>query len=105
MKPAITFFIFLLTIGFGALLNAQAGPAMDQVSERDLKAVPSSEAFQTLDGKLLKVDGDYYIIEDFTGKEKRLHVSKETMLLNGPKQPGDLVRVEVTKSGHAISIQ
>jgi len=105
MKPTITILAFLLTVGFGALLHSQAGTPIEQMSETDLKAVPSSDAFQTLDGKLLKIEGEYYVIEDFTGKEKRLHVSKETLLLNGPKQPGDLVRVEITKSGHAISIQ
>jgi hypothetical protein len=94
-----------MTLGFGAFLNAQAGKPADQVAETDLNTLPSSNAFQTLNGKLLKIDGEYYVIKDFTGKEKRLHVSKETVMLSGPKKPGDSVRAEITKSGHAISIQ
>lgn len=105
MKMIITILTFLLTLGFGAFFNVQAGKLGDQMSETDLSTLPGSSAFQTLDGKLLKIDGEYYVVQDFTGKEKRLHVSKETVMLSGPKKPGDSVRAEITKSGHAISIQ
>ena len=105
MKFMITLLMFLLTLGFGALLNSQAGALGEQMVETDLNTLPSSTAFQTLDGKLLKIDGEYYVIQDLTGREKRLHVSKETVMLSGPKKPGDSVRAEITKSGHAISIQ
>jgi hypothetical protein len=105
MKTTITILTFLLTLGFGALLNSQAGQKGDPMTETDLNTLPSSNAFQTLDGKLLKIDGEYYVIKEFDGNEKRLHVSKETVMLSGPKKPGDPVRAEITKSGHAISIQ
>jgi len=105
MKTTIAILTFLLTLGFGALLNSQAEKLGDQMSEKDLNTLPGSDAFQTLDGKLLKIDGEYYVIKDFTGKEKRLHVSKETVMVNGPKKPGDSVRAEITQSGHVISIQ
>lgn len=105
MKATITILTFLLALGFGAFFTVQAGKMGEQITESDLNILPSSNAFQTLDGKLLKIDGEYYVIQDFTGKEKRLHVSKETVMLSGPKKPGDLVRAEITKSGHAISIQ
>ena len=99
MKTTIAIVTFLLTLGFVGLFNAQAGNFGDQMSDTDLNTLPSSSAFQTLDGKLLKIDGEYYVIKDFTGNEKRLHVSKETVMLNGPKKPGDSVRAEITKSG------
>ena len=105
MKATITILTFLLALGFGTFLTVQAGKMSEQMTETDLNTLPSSQAFQTLDGKLLKIDGEYYVIQDFTGKEKRLHVSKETVMLGGPKKPGDSVRAEITKSGHAISIQ
>ncbi len=105
MKTTISILTLLLTLGFGALLNAQAGKLGEQMSETDLNSLPTTSTFQTLDGKLVQIDGEYYVIKDFTGKEKRLHVSKETVMLNGPKKPGDSVRAEITKSGHAISIQ
>ena len=105
MKTTILILTFLLTLGFGALLNSQAGKLGEQMSETDLNTLPNTNTFQTLDGKLLKIDGEYYVIEDFSGNEMRLHVSKETVMLSGPKKPGDSVRAEITKSGHAISIQ
>ena len=105
MKSMIALLIALLTFGFGAVLTSQAGTPMDKMTEKNLGTMPSSDTFRTLDGKLLKIDGEYYVIEDYEGREKRLHVSKETLMLNGPKQPGDSVRVEITKTGHAVSIQ
>ena len=105
MKTTITILTFLLTLGFGALLNSQAGKLGDQMSEKDLNTLPSSDAFQTLDGKLLKIDGEFYVLEDPKGKQHRVHVNKETILLNGPKELGDTLRVQITPKGHAISIQ
>lgn len=105
MKSTITLVILLFTLWVGPVLISQAGTMGDQFSETDLKTLPPSNAFETLDGKLLKIDGEFYVIQDFTGKEKRLHVSEETVMLSGPKKPGDSVRAEITKGGHAISIQ
>ena len=105
MKTTIAILTAVLALGVGALTNTQAGKLGEQMTETDLNTLPSSNAFQTLAGKLLKIDGEYYVIQDFDGNEKRLHVSKETVMLSGPKKPGDPVRAEITKSGHAISIQ
>ena len=44
-------------------------------------------------------------IEDLNGKQARLHVSKDTKLVNGEKKPGDVIRAEVNKTGHILSIQ
>jgi hypothetical protein len=62
-------------------------------------------AFQTVDGKLNKIDGNIYIVEDYSGKEMRLYVSKDTKKVRGEKKPGDSIRAEITKGGHANSIQ
>lgn len=62
-------------------------------------------AFMMVDGKLNKIDGNFYVVEDFTGKEMRLYVSKDTKKMRGEKKPGDLIRAEVTKGWYANSIQ
>ena len=105
MRATIVITTFLLTIGFGALIQGQAAGPMAEKPGKSLNTNPSSSPFQTVDGKLLKVDGEFFVLKDPAGKERRIHVNKETVLLNGPKQPGDTVRAEITQSGHAISIQ
>ena len=105
MRATIVITTFLLTIGFGALIHSQAAGPMGEKPGKSLSTNPSSAPFRTVDGKLLKVDGEFYVLEDPAGKERRIHVNKETVLLNGPKRPGDTIRAEITQSGHAISIQ
>ncbi len=61
--------------------------------------------FQTVDGKLNKIDGNIYIVEDYSGKEMRLYVSKDTKKVRGEKKPGDSIRAEITKGWHVNSIQ
>lgn len=65
--------------------------------------IPSNNI--TVDGTLLKIEGEFYVIKDMTGREVRLHVNNSTMLLGGKKQAGDMIRAEVTEDGHAIAIQ
>ncbi len=65
--------------------------------------IPSNNI--TVDGTLLKIEGEFYVIKDRTGREVRLHVNNSTMLLGGKKQAGDMIRAEVTEDGHAIAIQ
>jgi hypothetical protein len=62
-------------------------------------------AFQMVEGKLNKIDGDIYVVEDYTGNEVRLYVGKETKKLRGNKKVGDTIRAEMTRGGFANSIQ
>ena len=105
MRATIVITTFLLTIGFGALIHSQAAGPMAESPGKSLSTNPSSAPFKIVDGKLLKVDGEFFVVKDPAGKERRIHVNKETVLLTGPKQPGDPIRAEITQSGHAISIQ
>ena len=41
----------------------------------DGAAVPGP---QTVNGDLLKIDGEFYVLHDMTGKEIRLHVDQDT---------------------------
>lgn len=72
---------------------------------RSISTNTASTSAQIIDGILLKVDGDFYIIEDQNGKQARLLIGKNTKHLNGIKKPGDLIRAEISKSGQVLSIQ
>jgi hypothetical protein len=60
---------------------------------------------KTINGDLLKIDGDYYVVHDMTGHEVRLHVDKNTKLEGGAFKAGDKVEVQATEKDHAVSIK
>ena len=55
-------------------------------------------------GDLLRIEGDFYVVKDDTGKEVRLHVDK-TSKVDGAPKPGDKVEAQVTAEGHAASLK
>ncbi|MEE8494299.1 MAG: hypothetical protein V3S25_09675 [Nitrospirales bacterium] len=62
-------------------------------------------AFRTVSGKLMRIKGPYYDVLEWNGSRVRLHVSKKTVLVNGRKKVGQMIRAEITRGGHANSIQ
>ena len=65
----------------------------------------SGPAFRTVSGKVLKIDGPYYDVMEYTGNRVRLHVNNKTVMINGNKKVGDSIRAEITRGGHANSVQ
>lgn len=65
----------------------------------------SGPAFRTVSGKLKHIVGRYYGVEEYTGNVVRLHVGCDTVKLTGNKKPGDTIRAEITRGGHANTIQ
>jgi hypothetical protein len=99
--------VFVVVWMLSTLTGCAKGPESDaQASGASAKPDTSAgPAYQTVDGKLNKIDGDVYVVQDHTGRELRLHVSNDTIKLRGEKKPGDPIRAEVTKGWHANSIQ
>ena len=92
MKKLIVPFMFAMAIGVGmASLSYAAGDM----------AAPST---QTVNGDLLKIDGEFYVVKDAAGKEVRLHVDK-TSQLDGTFKAGDKIEAQATDKGHASSIK
>jgi hypothetical protein len=66
-----------------------------------LNATPS----QTVRGQIMKVDGQTYVIRDLSGKEVRLHVDSNTMMMDGTQlREGDTITADVTAKGQASYI-
>ena len=92
MKKLIGLFVFAMILGAGmAPLSYAAGDT----------AAPST---QTLNGDLLKIEGEFYVVKDMSGKEIRLHVDKTTKL-EGAIKAGDKVEAQATEKNHAVSIK
>ena len=92
MKKLIGLFIFAVIIGVGMASYSYAAGEM---------AAPSS---QTVNGDLLKIDGEFYVVKEMPGKEIRLHVDKTTAL-DGSINVGEKVEAQATEKNHAVSIR
>ena len=92
MKKLIVPFMFAMILGVGmASLSFAAGDM----------AAPST---QTVNGDLLKIDGEFYVVKDMAGKEVRLHVDKSSQL-DGTFKAGDKIEAQATDKNHAGSIK
>ena len=92
MKKLIVPFMFAMVIGVGLASFSFAAGDM---------AEPNT---QMIKGDLLKIDGEFYVVKDMTGKEIRLHVDK-TSQLDGTFKAGDKIEAQATDKGHASSIK
>jgi hypothetical protein len=96
IKKLIGLFVFAMILGVGmASLSYAAGDM----------AAPSN---QTINGELLRIDGEFYLVKDRAGagsrREIRLHVDKITKL-GGDFKVHDKVEAQVTEKDHALSIK
>ena len=92
MKKLIVPFVFAMILGVGMVTLSYAAGDM---------AVPEA---QIVKGDLLKIDGEFYVVKDMSGKEIRLHVDK-TSKLDGAFKSGDKVEAQATEKDHAVSIK
>jgi uncharacterized protein YdeI (BOF family) len=92
MKQLIGPFVFAMILGVAMASRSFAAGDM---------AAPST---QTVKGDLLKIDGEFYVVKDMSGKEIRLHVDK-TSQLDGTFKAGDKIEAQATEKNHASSIQ
>ena len=81
-------------------------PAMagEKVKKPKLDTKPGP-AHRMLEGKVKRIQGEVYTVEDYEGNEVQMYVSKDTKKLRGSKKAGDSVRAEITAGHHANSIQ
>jgi hypothetical protein len=90
---------FVLTLSAGVY-------AADMGSSAPGGAAAAKEASsaQTVNGEVLKIEGENYVVKDAMGKEVKLHVSPETKK-DGDIKVGDKIEAQADATGHAISIK
>jgi len=101
MKTLVVQLMFAMVVGVAVVSLSYAA---------DLTVSPT---LKTIEGDLLKIDGEFYVVKDMTGKEIRLHADKNTVL-DSTIKAGDKVQVQATESSrpyksgfvdHAVSIK
>lgn len=74
-------------------------------SSASLGEVISSSPSETVRGQIMKVDGQTYIVQDRSGREVKLHVDSNTMMMDGTTlQEGDTITADVTAKGQATYV-
>ena len=94
----------LVLLGFAAILSV--GTALLTYAAEPM-ATPGEMAPpgpRIVTGDLLKIDGEFYVVKEASGKEVRLHVDKSSKL-EGTFQTGDKIEAEASAQGHALSIK
>ena len=76
----------------GDWIEAQVTP------EGHARSIKKSAPAYTVEGDLLKVDGDSYVVKDLEGKEVRLRATKDTKMGTSFKV-GDHIQAEVSPEG------
>jgi hypothetical protein len=92
MKKLIGLFMLAVIIGVGMASYSYAAGDM---------AAPST---QMVNGDLLKIDGEFYVVKEMSGKEIRLHVDKTTTM-DSSINVGEEITVQATEKNHALSIR
>jgi hypothetical protein len=102
-----------MTVMCAAVTYVGAASAGMDATQMDTAPGP---AFTTVDGKITKIEGSVYTIQNETTgyqnhgsttnvNEMKIFVGQQTKKLHGEKKVGDKVRAEITQGGFANSIQ
>src|SRR5262245_60102706 len=92
--------LFAALIIFGAGSVQAANPMADKEASPTIKERITKD---TVQGTLMKIDGEYYWIKDNDGKERKVHVDKSTKM--DKVVVGDMVKAYVTDQGHTTTLQ
>lgn len=85
-------------LAFAAILSVGMAPL---TYAAEPMAEPGSQAVK---GDLLRIDGEFYVVKDTSGREVRLHVDA-TSKLEGTFKAGDKIEAQASDKGHALSIK
>lgn len=69
-----------------------------------IATVSSAGSSKSVEGDVLKIEGEFYTVHDTAGHEVRLHVDKSSKL-TGTFKTGDKVEARVTEKGHVLSMK
>ena len=99
MDKFLSFFILALVISLGAGTLSSAA----DLDRSGSQIAPTLVV--TMEGELIAIEGDMYVLKDRAGKEFGIHVDNFTAVI-GHVEPGVWVEAKVTaETGHAETIK
>ncbi len=105
MTHLFKYCLFVFVVSLVPFFSAVGSETIQELPGKDLKTTTSSAGAHILEGKLLNTEGEFWIVEDMSGNQHRIHIGTETTLPQTPKQQGDSIQAVVRKGGHASFIQ
>ena len=97
--------LFFVAFGLVPISSLLAEETLKEFPGKSLHATPSSTGSNILEGKLVQIEGDFWLVEDLSGNQHQIHIGTKTILPQSPKQTGDFIQAVVRKDGHASFIQ
>ncbi|MDH5429130.1 MAG: hypothetical protein OEZ57_00880 [Nitrospirota bacterium] len=105
MKHEIKISLFLGVLSVAPLHSVLGGEPMKDLPGNTKETTTGSLEPYALEGKLLNVDGEFWVMEDRSGNQHRLHIGAETTLPQASKQPGDSIHAVINQDGQALIIR
>lgn len=105
MTDFIKIGLFFVAFSLVPISSLLAEETMKEFPGKALHATPSSTGSNILEGKLVKIVGDFWVVEDLSGNQHQIHIGAKTILPQSSKQAGDSIQAVVRKDGHASFIQ
>lgn len=100
MKTGKILMLMVGLLGLGIGVTYAVNPTAEKEAAPTLKERLTKD---TINGTLMNIEGEYYIIKDDDGKQHRIHVDKSTKL--DTVKAGDMVKAYVTDKGHTTTLQ
>jgi hypothetical protein len=91
-------------LAFAAILSVGMAPLTYAAEPMAAPGETTPPGSRIVTGDLLKIDGEFYVVKEASGKEVRLHVDK-TSKLEGTFKAGDKIEAQASEKGHALSIK
>ena len=96
---------FLLCLGLSNAAQADNAASAEDGMKAGLKGEQDTlKDGRTIEGEVLRVEGENYFVKEQDGKEVRLHTDKTTQKMGEIKQ-GDRIEAKVNDQNHALSMR
>ena len=105
MAHFFNIFGFVVVLTLVPLFPVLGGETLKELPGKAVEATTGSNGSHILEGKLLNTEGKFWVVEDLSGNQHRIHIGAKTTLPQTPKQTGDSIQAVVRKNGLALLIQ
>ncbi len=105
MMPFFNIYKLVVIFSILPLFSAYGGEMIRDIPTQAIESTSESTGSHILEGKLVNIEGEFWLVEDKANKHHKIHIGSDTTLPQPPKQSGDSIQAVVRKNGHAIFIQ
>ncbi|HEY5444813.1 MAG TPA: hypothetical protein VIJ87_10165 [Pyrinomonadaceae bacterium] len=94
---------FLLVIGLSVAVQAASMPSAADDKKADQSETTDGQMQKTIQGDVIRIDGNNYVIEGVDGKEVKLYTDNNTVM-SDQIFPRDRIEAKITEKNQALSM-